>query len=231
MLPAVILIPVPAVAGPSWTDIMTGFGTVGAVIAAVGIALWAEWRSGKRLKAEQERSDRLIAEEREHGRAQVDEERRITREREQLAEAYQVQVVLAQRPTGGPDQDSQPDDSIRRLAVMVVNRGPYTITGIEVRFSYDGRSLVGHHAYKHLWGYAKIPEGLLPPGWQASDEHAGYGVLTPWDGGLRFETDTVHVKFLSRPYPLVRWTDRWGTRWEHRRGEVRQARDDEPWTP
>ena len=46
--------------GPGWTDILTAIGTVGAVIAAVGIALWTEWRSGGRLKAEHERSDRLL---------------------------------------------------------------------------------------------------------------------------------------------------------------------------
>ena len=45
--------------------------------------------------------------------------------------------------------------------------------------------------------------------------------------GIRFESDKVHVKFLSNPYPLVRWTDRRGMRWEHHRGEVRQVRDGE----
>jgi len=45
-----------------------------------------------------------------------------------------------------------------------------------------------------------------------------YGVLAPWDAVIRFESDEVHVQNLKSPYPLVRWTDRWGTRWEHRRG-------------
>lgn len=56
-------------------------------------------------------------------------------------------------------------------------------------------------------------------------------MLAPWDGGIRFESDYVAEKFLKNPYPLGRWTDRCGTRWEHRRGEVRQVRDDEPWSP
>jgi hypothetical protein len=56
---------------------MTTFGTVGAVVAALGIALWTEWRSGKRFKAEQEHSDRLLKEEREHTGAEIEEERRI----------------------------------------------------------------------------------------------------------------------------------------------------------
>jgi hypothetical protein len=30
------------------------------------------------------------------------------------------------------------------------------------------------------------------------------------------------TKFIHGAYPIVRWTDRWGTRWEHELGEVRQ---------
>lgn len=71
-----------AASGPSWTDIMTAFGTVGAVVAAVGIALWAEWRSGQRLKEERERSVRLVEQERARRTAQIEEERRVARERE-----------------------------------------------------------------------------------------------------------------------------------------------------
>ena len=36
---------------------------------------------------------------------------------------------------------------------------------------------------------------------------------------------------FEESYPLVRWTDRWGTRWEHRLGEVRQIRDGQDWAP
>ena len=65
------------------------------MIAAVRIALWTEWRSGKRLKAEQEHSDKTLAEERQrssaalederaYSRAQLEEERRLALEREQL---------------------------------------------------------------------------------------------------------------------------------------------------
>ena len=60
----------------SWTDILTAIGMVGAVLVAVGIALWTDFQSGRRIK-----------EERAHGRAQLEEERRLIREREQYAEA------------------------------------------------------------------------------------------------------------------------------------------------
>jgi hypothetical protein len=54
--------------GTNWTDIMTAIGTVGAVIVALGIALYTDWRAGKRIKAEHNRSDRLLREERQRGR-------------------------------------------------------------------------------------------------------------------------------------------------------------------
>ena len=126
---------------------MTAFGTVGAVIAAVGIASWTEWRSGKRLKAEQGRSDRQLKEERERSRAEIEEERRIAREREQLAEAYQVQVVVGERAAAGQNVS---DPSVVELVVVVVNHGSFTITKVEAQFSYDGRSLVSHRSHERL---------------------------------------------------------------------------------
>jgi len=221
----VILIPVAG--GPDWASIMTAFGTVGAVIAAVGIALWAEWRSGRRLADERERSDRQLADERAHSRAQVEEERRIAREREQLAEAYAVQVAAAEVPVriAGDDEGGG-----KQLAVIIVNRAKFTITRVQAQFSPDGMSLIPHHAYKRVPGFGNL-EGSVRSGWGPSDERALFGVLTPWDLSMLFETETVHVKFLKSWYPVVRWTDRWGARWEHRRGEVRQVRDDEAWAP
>lgn len=132
-----------AAGGPSWTDIMTAFGTVGAVVVAVGIALWTERRSGQQIRAEHDRGDRLLGQQREHeraalneersrakaeleeersySRAQIEEERQLAREREQLVEAYRVQVVpaymTADQPTG---RFGDPDVSVLQLAVMVV---------------------------------------------------------------------------------------------------------------
>ena len=55
--------------------------------------------------------------------------------------------------------------------------------------------------------------------------------LTIWDTGMTAETDPIGVQRLTDPRVIVRWTDRWGTRWEHKRGEVRQIRDGEQWLP
>jgi hypothetical protein len=224
-----------AVGGTSWTDIMSAFGTVGAVVAAVGIALWAEWRSGRRLKAERERGARLLAEERAHSRAQIDEERRVTREREQLAEAYAVQVIAADMVIR-----SWPEESItrgRHLAAIVVNRGKFTIMRVSVQFCTDGVNLVPAGSHERVSGLTSIPESLkggfseiswlFTPG----GDGAMYGVLPPWDEGIRFQSDTLPVESLKSPYPLVRWTDRWGTRWQYRLGEVDEVGNDDTWYP
>lgn len=55
--------------------------------------------------------------------------------------------------------------------------------------------------------------------------------LTPWDLGIRFEGDPMSSAQFPGAFPVVRWRDRWGTCWEHRRGEVRQIRDGEEWQP
>jgi len=53
--------------------------------------------------------------------------------------------------------------------------------------------------------------------------------LTPQDPGLRMIGPALRIDQSLFVYPLVRWSDRWGTRWDYRRGEVRRIRDDEPW--
>jgi hypothetical protein len=188
-----------------WAAWATAAGTFAVAVAAVWVALWTNRRTVRRIR----------------------EERRVDREREQLAEAYKVQVVQGERPAGG-QRDSSP--SVVVLVASVCNRGPYTITGVEVQFSPDGQSLVGPRSSVRVSSFADLPAGLRKPG-DSSEERAMRGVLTPWDTGMRSETDPVGVQTLKGNYALVRWTDRRGTRWEHRLGKVRRIRDDEPWTP
>jgi hypothetical protein len=57
------------------------------------------------------------------------------------------------------------------------------------------------------------------------------GILTRSTGGRQFETEAIPERDLADPYTLARWTDHWGTRWEHKRGVVRIIRDDEMWEP
>lgn len=153
-------------------------------------------------------------------------------EREQFAEVYAVQVAFGERDPGKGPPDVQgrtaPSEA-RQLAVMVVNRGSFTITRVEAQFCL-GSSIIQHDGYQRVTGFEQVPE-VLRSGYYASREQAVRGVLTPFDVGIRFETDEIHLRYLSGPFPIVRWTDRWGTRWEHKRGVVRQIGDDAPWEP
>lgn len=181
---------------------------------------------------ERKRADERLGEERGHSATQLEDERRHAREREQLAEAYKVQVVLGEKAAGEPTDSTyeEPDESVRQLVAIVVNHGAYTITRVEAQFSYDGNSLNSHRRTEHLSGFQGMAHGLRS-GWEPTAGSRRGSTLAPWDAGMRFESDRVHEKFLAGPYPVVRWTDRWGTRWEHKHGEVKQVDESTQWLP
>lgn len=94
---------------------MTAIGTVGAVVAALGIALWTERRSDKRIKGERAHSDKLLAaqldrektsveDERAHARAQIEEERRLSlgRERQHVYSGFLISLDALERSIGTP---------------------------------------------------------------------------------------------------------------------------------
>jgi hypothetical protein len=213
-----------------WAAISTAAGTFAAAAAAVWVALWTDRRATRRIREEREHSKHLLAEEQARSRAEINEERRVAQEREQFTEAYTVHVVLGEMTVAEGGEHGGPGEPVKRLAVMVVNHGAFTITGLEAQFCYDGVKLGFPERSKRLTGFGNVRERLRE-GWNPSAEHALDGVLTPRDAGVRFESYMVPARELGSPYPLVRWIDRWGTKWEHRRGEVRRLRYDEPWSP
>ena len=44
---------------------------------------------------------------------------------------------------------------------------------------------------------------------------------------MRFSSDALTVRNLYGSYAIIRWRDRWGTWWEHKRGEVRPIDESE----
>jgi hypothetical protein len=173
-----------------------------------------------------------VEDEREHGRKQLEQERRLAREREQYAEAHAVQVAFGDTAPDGKVRDNMGDlkpVEVRALAAIVVNRSSSTITRVEAQFCL-GNSMISHHRYERVSGFQQVPDKLRE-GYRPSPERMMSGVLTPFDIGIRFETDEIHERHLAGPYPVVRWTDRWGARWEHKRGVVRPIREDELWEP
>jgi hypothetical protein len=227
VVPAVIRVPA---TGPDWATIMTAIGTVAVAVVAVAVALFAEWRADKRVAAERAHSAAQLREEREHSTAQLAEERRIAAEREQYAEAYMVRVLPGERDAGPPTDGiyEQADASLKRLGAIVINGGAYTITGIEARLRLANGTVVPFGGSERVTGTGGL-DGRLTDGMTGLLEALTYSDrLAPWDVGLRFYSDP---RPIAAWYPIVRWTDRWGTRWEHRRGEVRPVKEGQPWAP
>ena len=197
----------------SIADWMTAVGTCAAAFVALGVALWSWRRVG-------------------------DEQKRST-EREQLAEAYQVQVLLAEEsvtlPTGTEpvNEFGDPVGIMRCLVAIIVNRGAYTITDVECTFRLASRSETLVHPCRTEWlsGFAGLPERLRSGSLREPDFNPGRGRLAPWDTGLLFESDPMPGEQLHDSIPIVRWKDRWMISWEYRPGGVRQIGSDAPWAP
>lgn len=147
-------------------------------------------------------------------------ERTHTRRHEQFTAAYSVQVVQGERPSPG---QSVQDPSALVLVAVVINRGPYTITGVEVQFCLDGGTPRPAANCERVSNFARLPDELRKPG-DVSEERAMKDVLTPWDAGMRAESDEVPVQELRGHYAAVSWTDQWGQRWQHGPGTVQRIR-------
>ena len=148
------------------------------------------------------------------------EQWRVT-EREQYTEAYAVRVSIGELTTasGPPDQYGDPGpDAAKRLAALV-NNGRYAITCVTAQFSPDGRSLSSpSQVTRVLADFGSLPRTLRGNFGALRDEQGHGDTLAPWDAGMRFESDDVGVQHLVGPYFVIRWKDRWGTNWEHKRG-------------
>lgn len=150
----------------------------------------------------------------------------MARDREQLAEAYAVEVRMGDRSVGAPGER---DEAASRVIAVVINHGRYTITGIDaqLRLSAGGNTSLVPFDKRNLMPALEGESAGL--GWRLAKMHADR--LTPWDLSLQFESDPIAAPHLPGAYPVVRWVDQWGTHWEHRRGEVAQIEDGEEWVP
>jgi hypothetical protein len=226
-----------------WTTILTAIGTVTTAIAAVGIAIWSDRKAGnrvagergfglKQLAKEQEFSREQLMKEQDFSRAQIAEERQLRLAAEQVAEAHMVRIEQAAR-----DVATQVDDvfnepvgpTMKRLAVMVVNGGSYVITDVEAQFLVSG-NLQAPKAQHLLPGDSPFPR---PGGytWRSVGSSLMSTTLPPWTAGILIESSDIDPRWLTGAYAMVRWTDRWGSRWEHKRGEIRMISNDDPWRP
>lgn len=172
--------------GPGVTDILTAIGTVGAVIAAVAIALWTDRRAGKQIKAE----------------------RKLALEQEQEAAANAVQVTLV--------ADGPGDDHTWMLAVLVVNRSSFVITDVDARVRTPARKhLIEPAMREKVPGSHRLSPELVQGMSARAEALADTGTLGSWDDGIRFQSALLDTGQVIGAYPVARWTDRWGGRWEY----------------
>jgi hypothetical protein len=218
---------------PLWPSEWTGVGTVAVAVAAVAVALFTEWRANARVRDEHTRSEQLLAREREladerlrtqmahsdeqlreqaeAAEARLREERRLDREQEQLNEASSV---LVRAESGRLDKN--PDSTAETgLSAFVTNNGRFTITRIDVRFSNGSATFATKPFYNPIRAdeLGTAYSGVLQPTWQA------------------YLVGDVPSKDVPSIFPIARWTDRWGTRWEYRQGGARKIEEGEDWTP
>lgn len=242
-----------AVGAPLWPAEWTAVGTVllalvtvGAVITTIVITQVDRKRADQRLEGEQARHKAEVAEERLLANARLEKQQKQSElqfrteqwrmtEREQYTEAYAVQVTVGEctAEEGPPNAygDAGPD-AAKFLAALVVNRGRYAITEVTAQFSPDGESLTTSRRVVRIpLSFASLPDELRG-GFRPLSDKRGHGdTLAPWDAGMRFESDAVGVHHLAGPYFVIRWTDRWGTNWEHKQGVVRAVVEGQPWAP
>jgi hypothetical protein len=226
--------PVVIVSGPDWATIMTAFGTVGAVIAAVWIAV-ASGRSARTTAADErtrqfEHSDRQLLEQRTHSDLQLETERNAADARlqqqfeqaerlEQQSQAGAIVVIDCEmaaetRPGANPGADPRAG----RPAVLIVNRSKYAITGLTARLSPDGHSVTDLRGTRRLGDLDVFPEHWTE-GITGMLGGAYGGTLAP-GAAVRFEGDNMPESVLRTAFVVVRWIDYWEACWEFRDGQV-----------
>lgn len=189
--------------------------------------------SATQLQSEREASDQRLQRQLDAAEAQAQAERDAACEREQLMGAYAVQVTPARmdpKNYGSQIMTSDPKDPITCPCVFITNTGHYTITDVQAQFSPDGKSLVGYEDRVHISSWAMLPPKLVHSfGLSAPERNIRNDTLTPADMGLLFVSDAMAESKIFGCYPVVRWRDQWGQRWEHKLGVVRKITENERW--
>jgi len=186
--------------------------------------------SAQQLQDERAAADQRLQRQLDASAQQLQDERAVIEKREQLAEAYLVQVTPGRMSVEwyGSLISTEPGTAITCPCVIIVNRGNYTITDICARFSYDGTSVMQYDKQEHFSGLRGLPEELS--NYIADEPDIRLTTLTPTDVGLRFSHDAIAKRNLHGAYPIVRWRDRWDQTWEYKLGIVYEVESNQPWT-
>jgi len=212
---------------PIWPSELTAWGTLAVAVAAVAIALFAEWRASVRVSNERKYSAKVLADERraaddrlqrqlDHSDAQFRAEREAERDQGREADAWSVEVLLAQYDKASPADEGEPDD--KELEATVTNYGSRTISRVRAQFSPNGIQRVRHSETQQLSRRASENPFDVDP-----DDTPMPGILPP-NSTMRLASDRIASKFITAPKVIVRWQDYSGQQWEYDLGEVHRAK-------
>jgi hypothetical protein len=205
-------------AQPLWPGELTAWGTLAVAVAAVAVALFAEWRAGIRVAQERQHSAQVLADERKAAddrlarqvaasEAQLRAEREEIRKVAQESDAWAVQVDLSDSLVY---EGNQPTGE-KSLLATVTNNGTRALGRIRARFSPDGSQRIG---VKHCNYVPSNQPGQIP-----LDTISQPGVLRP-AGIMQFHSPFIGADHLTAPEVIVRWQDPYGQEWETRHGHV-----------
>lgn len=159
----------------------------------------------------------------------VTDRRRASR-KDQLAQAGLVQVVRGERNAGevDPVYGEPVGPPTKRLGVMVVNHGAFTITDIVASARWPGDNERRPMARSERVNAASDLDTDVAGGMSGLYEGLRADRLTPWDKGVRFESEPARSLDVAVATPFVQWTDWLGLRWENELGRLRMISDKPP---
>lgn len=236
-----------------WAGIFTSVGTVGAVIVAVGIAVWSDRKTSSRLQDERDAADNRLLRQQEHSdnqlrRQQENSDQQLADERKAADERLQAQMAHSDQQLREERQHAQ--DALQlseayAIRVIVAQQdGRITDPYINADPEDILRSLVVVVVNEGRFTVTDVAVGLYRSDGSRTDparverigdcnrlnsalEDAPSDVvdraLAPGASRLRFTGSARLERDLIGSYPVVRWTDHWGQMWERSKGRVRKT--------
>ena len=145
---------------------------------------------------------------------------------EQRGEAFAVLVTPARIPAELADaaKSAETVEAEECPVAVVINNGRFTITNLDARFARNA-ALYQCQQREYYSAYPALPQEFV----SGLVADPAINILPPGFAGVRFIGGSMLAKEVQGMTPIVRWTDRWGTRWEHKLGQVWPIAAEAPW--
>jgi len=246
------------VSGPDWATIMTAFGTVGAVIAAVWIAIASSKKTDRTVAAERTEADRRLREQFDHSDEQLRKQQEHSDEQLRKQQEHSDEQLAAERAAADERLQRQfaRDEQLEQRSEAASVEVTAFVIPADVNVAISTGDPVGRAAVivtnKGRYGIENIDARLSPDGQSVvafvnrrnvtdvtgaagvgldvigSLAEVHLGTIGP-GAGMLFIGDNRLVRDLRTAFPIIRWSDRWGDTWEYRQGALYQTDPQVDW--